>query len=285
MSTFSTVLTVAQLTIRETQRRRILWVAVFMGMAFLIMFGLGFHYIYRELEEEISMGFMTLDFQATLANFLRFAGLYAVYFLVIAMAALISANSISGEIESHTMETIVTKPLPRWSVVLGKWLGFALLVTVYTLFMAGGIILIVYFRSGNLVQNAPAGLAVMVLGGLVMLSISIAGGTRLSTLANGALAFMLYGLAFIGGWVEQIGALFRNETAVDLGILSSLIMPADVLWRHASSLFQPLSLTDLDMAAPFLSLSQPHERMLIYAVLFSLGLLALAMWLFTRRDL
>jgi ABC-type transport system involved in multi-copper enzyme maturation permease subunit len=125
----------------------------------------------------------------------------------------------------------------------------------------------------------------MVLGGLVMLSVTIAGGTRLSTLANGALAFMLYGLAFIGGWVEQIGALFRNETAVDLGIVSSLIMPADVLWRYASTLFQPMSLNNFDFAGPFIAASQPHERMVIYAVLFCLGLLGLAMWLFTRRDL
>ena len=39
---------------------------------------------------------------------------------------------------------------------------------------------------------------------LIILSITIAGGTRLSTLANGVLAFTLYAIAFLGGWVELV---------------------------------------------------------------------------------
>ena len=41
----------------------------------------------------------------------------------------------------------------------------------------------------------------------MLLTLSIAGGTRLSTVTNGVAVFGLYGLAFIGSWVEQIGTL------------------------------------------------------------------------------
>lgn len=279
----NTVLTITGLTIRETQRRRILWVALLMGAAFLAVYGLGVHYIFAEFEVS---GSVADELTPTVVNFLRMAGLYAIYFLVIAMSALISANTISGELESHTMESVVTKPIRRWHVVLGKWLGLAIIITAYTVLLAGGVITIVYLRSRLVVENAPAGVGLMVLGGLTMLSLTILGGTRLSTLANGALAFMLYGVAFIGGWVEQIGAVLRNETAVDLGILSSLIMPADVLWKRAATLFQtPTALGDVNFAGPFVIASQPHDRVIIYAVLYALGLLALAMWSFSRRDL
>jgi len=278
--------TIMLLTIRETQRRRILWVALFMGIAFLAIYGLGFHYIFVELEAEMARGRGSGDrFLPVIANFLLLTGLYVIHFLVIVLAALLSAGTLSGEIESHTMETLLTKPLQRWQVVLGKWLGYVSLIAMYLFLLAGGVILITYLRSGLLVQNLVQGLSLMLLGALSMLSLSILGGTRLSTLANGAAAFMFYSLAFVGGWVEQIGALLRNNTAVDLGIFSSLLMPADALWKKASVQFQPQMQFDLDMAGPFVVMSEPSELMTAYAVGYILVLLLLALWSFSRRDL
>ena len=281
-----TIGTIMRLTIRETQRRRILWVALLMGIAFLALYGLGFHYIFAELEAEIERGRGPgARFLPVIANFLLLTGLYVIHFLVIVLAALLSAGTLSGEIESHTMETLLTKPLGRWQVVLGKWLGYLLLIAIYLLLLAGGVILITYVRSGLRAQNIVPGLTLMLLGALSMLSLSILGGTRLSTLANGAAAFMFYSLAFVGGWVEQIGALLRNNTAVDLGIVSSLLMPADALWKKASLLFQPQMQFDLDMAGPFVVMSEPSDLMTLYAVGYVLVLLFLALWSFSRRDL
>lgn len=281
-----TILNIARLTIRETQRRRILWVALLMGIAFLFLFGLGFHYIFLDLERGMAMRpGSTQQLPQTIANFLTLSGLYVVNFLVIVMAALLSAGIISGEVESHTIETIVTKPIRRWEVVLGKWLGLVIIIGVYMLSLAGGVLLISYARSGYAMNNIPGGLGLMLLAALTMLSLTFLGGTRLSTLANGALAFMLYAMAFAGGWVEQIGAVLRNETAVDLGIASSLLMPADVLWKKASILFQPQVLGGMEFAGPFVVMSQPNERMTTYAILYALLLLLAALWSFSRRDL
>lgn len=281
----STVLTIAQLTIRETQRRRILWVALLMGVAFLAVFGLGFHYIFAELEREGPSAGAPVDLPMVIANFLMLSGLYVINFLVIVMAALLSAGTISGEVESHTIETMLTKPIRRWEVVLGKWLGLALIITVYMLALAASVVLITVQRSGLEVRNLPAGLALMLLAGLTMLSLSMLGGTRLSTLANGALAFMLYGTAFVGGWVEQIGAVLRNETAVDLGIVASLLMPADVLWKQASLLLQPPMGSNPEFAGPFVVMSQPNGLMTAYAAGYAIVLLLLALWSFSHRDL
>ncbi len=289
MLSLYSLLTVAGLTIFETGRRRILWVGVVMGTAFLAIFALGFHFIFNELEaggdSELNREFGGGGGFGVLINVLRSAGLYAVYFLAIALSALISVNTISGELESHTMDTMVTKPIPRWSIIGGKWLGLAVIVTLYLLFMAGGVILIVYWRSGAGVRDVPAGLAMMVLGSLSMLSVAILGGTRLSTLANGALAFMLYGLALIGGWVETFGSMLRNEVAVDIGIISSLLMPADILWRQAAVFFNPAVSIGPELAGPFTIASQPSGSMTVYSLLYIVGLLVLACWAFTRRDL
>ena len=274
------IFAIARLTIRETQRRRILWVGALMGIGFLIVYGLGFHFIYVDISKALSPEEFRTPFL-----FLSLAGLYAANFLVVMVAVLISVATISGEIESHTIESLLAKPLNRWELIIGKWIGFALIILVYVLFLTGGILLIVYLRSGFTLSNIPLGLSLIYLEGLVALSLSIAGGTRLSTLANGAMVFMLFGIAFLGGWVEQIGALFRNSTAVDIGILTSLLMPTETLWRKATTVFEPQIVGGMDIAGPFIVAAQPSSAMIAYSVLYVIALIALALWLFARRDI
>ena len=253
-----------------------------MGAAFLLLYAIGFHYIIADMESSPFMGTDEMDLPLT---FLTLAGLLVSNFLLIVLSVLVSVAAISSEIDNHTIDAIITKPIRRWEVVLGKWVGFAFMILVGVILMPGGILLIVYLRSGFQLNHVPAGLGLMYLEGLVMMTVAIAGGIRLSTMANGALSFMLYGLAFIGSWVEQIGALLRNETAVDIGIISSLISPTEILWRKASSMMQPAILSGVDFAGPFAVASQPNDEMILYAIFYIVVLLGFALWSFTRRDL
>ena len=276
-----TVLIFAELTIRESQRRKVLWLAMLLAAGFLTVFGLGLHLIFRDVVragiplDEIELGL----------GLLFSAGLYITNFLVVVMAVLISVTAVSGEIDSHTIEAMVTKPVGRWEIILGKWLGFAAILFIYTLLLAGGIILLYRWRTGFAVSNISSGLGLMYLQGLVVLSLTLLGGTRLSTLSNGVVAFMLVGIAFIGGWVEQIGSLLQNETAVDIGIVTSLIMPTEVLWKQALSLLQPRVTTSPFAAGPFVVLSQPSDLMIGYAVVYATVLLLMSLISFSRRDL
>src|SRR5437867_2060735 len=77
---------------------------------------------------------------------------------------------------------------------------------------AGGVVVaawavsaIVTGGSGFVPPGTVRALALMVLEATVMLTISIAGGTRFSTVTNGMLALGVFGLGFMGGWVEHIG--------------------------------------------------------------------------------
>jgi ABC-type transport system involved in multi-copper enzyme maturation permease subunit len=95
---------------------------------------------------------------------------------------------------------------------------------------------------------------------------------------------MLYGIAFVGSWVEQIGSALQSDAAVQFGIVSSLIMPSDALWRMASTLMMP-RLTSSIPGNPFALFSQPSNAMVVYAILYSLALLGVAVYFFSRRDL
>lgn len=273
---------IARLTFREAARRKILLAVLLLGLAFLIIFGVGFNYIDAELSKS-SAGNDLLQ-RSELRNFFLMAGLYVVNFLTVMMTVLTSVVTLSGEIASGTIHTVASKPLRRWEIVLGKWLGFAIMITLYLLLMAGGVLVLVYGLSGYVPPNPGRGLALMWLNALLLLSISLLGGATLSTLANGVMVFGLYGLAFIGGWVEQFGSLLNNQTAINIGILTSLIMPSEALWKRAAYEMQSPLIGALGFS-PFSAASVPSPAMVVYAVLYTLATLGLAIHQFQRRDL
>jgi Cu-processing system permease protein len=103
-------------------------------------------------------------------------------------------------------------------------------------------------------------------------------------LATGGMVFGLYGLAFLGGWIEQIGSLMSNPAAVQIGIITSLIVPTEALWRRAAYEMQtPLSST-LGLS-PFGAFSVPSLLMVVYAILYLVIVLAIAVSTFQRRDI
>ncbi len=197
---------------------------------------------------------------------------------------LTSVGTIAGEISSHTIQALAVKPLPRASIVLGKWLGLSFMLLVYIVLLSAAIIAVTFAISGYLLENALPGVLLITLQALIMLSICIAGGTRLSTITNGVVAFMLYGLAFVGGWIEQIGQALNNETAVDIGILSSLLVPSEAMWKMASYLMQPPAMRALGIS-PFSMAVAPSTAMLVYALLYMAAMVGLAVYSFERRDL
>jgi Cu-processing system permease protein len=191
---------------------------------------------------------------------------------------------VSGEIASNAIHAMATRPVRRWEILLGKWLGFAFMLAVYLTVMAGTIIGLMSAVTGYAPPNTLQGVLLMFLEGLILLTVSILGGTSLSTLANGVLVFGLYGLAFAGGWTEQIGAFINSEPAVNVGIVSSLIMPSEALWKRAAYVMQsPLS-REFGFS-PFATGAAPSAAMVAYSVAYLVAALFLALRAFSRRDL
>ena len=109
-------------------------------------------------------------------------------------------------------------------------------------------------------------------------------GTWFSTLANGVIVLGLHGLAFIGGWIEQIGAATDTARLVTVGVVSSLIMPSESVWRRASFEMQSSFARSLRFS-PFSEASAPSAAMVGYAIAYLLVALAVALYHFHRRDL
>lgn len=282
----STILTIAKLTFREASRRKILLAALLLGLAFLLVFGLGFHFVMLEFERQFGAN-DALELPQV-KNILMMAGIYVVNFLTVMMTVLTSVDTISGEIQSGAIHTLVSKPVQRWEIVAGKWLGFAAMLTLYLLLTAGGVMSIVFIRSDYVAPNPAGALALMWLNALILLSVSLLGGTFLSTLANGVLVFGLYGVAFIGGWIEQIGNFLPNpaagSTAIKMGIITSLIMPSEALWKRAAHEIESPLAAALGFT-PFTVGAYPSNAMIFYTLIYLAVAIGLTVYQFNRRDL
>ena len=280
----SPVMIIIRLTLREALRRKIVLAALLVGVGFLLVYSIGFYVVMQQVGTAVLSATPASIARVEGQNFLVLAGLYTITFLSIAMGALLSADALAGEISSGTIQSLVTKPVRRSHIVLGKWLGFAILLGSYLLLMGGGVVLTVLLQSGYTPPNLLAGLGLIYLEALLVMTVALMCSSRFSALATGAVVFGMYGLAFIGGWVEQFGSFMQNETAVYVGILSSLILPSESLWRRASfEMESPLS--GMMGMSPFGTISVPSTLMIAYAAVYMLVALAVTLRTFAHRDL
>ena len=273
------ILLVVELTVREAYRRRLVWLGLGLGSAFLVVYGVGLHYIAIDIARYAS----GTDLYANSGfSMVTMAAYYVVSFLGCVLAVLVGAGSLSAEIDSHAIQAWAARPVRRSCLVLGRWLGLALLLASFVILLSAGAAVITSLVTGYVPQNIGIGVALLVLEALIMLSIAVPASARLSTMACGVLGFMLYGLAFVGGWIEQFGWAARNRAAMDVGIVTSLLVPSEAMWKLAAHVMQPPLMV---VMGPFAVGNTPSTAMLAYAIAYVAVGVTVAVRLFDTRDL
>jgi hypothetical protein len=120
---------IARLSFKEAIRRRVLW--IFSALLLLMLFASWF--IDSEAQHDQLRSYVQVIFTA-------------MTLLLLATAALLASFSIPADIRNNSIHTIVTKPVERFEIVLGRFLGFTGLMTIVLAFMTG-ISLLYVFRE------------------------------------------------------------------------------------------------------------------------------------------
>ena len=95
----------AGVTFREAARKKLLWMALLAGLAFLALFGTGLHYHMKDFTAR------SVLIRRQVLNAMLMMGLYAVDLLTVMMTVLTSVDTLSGEISSGTIHAVATKPI------------------------------------------------------------------------------------------------------------------------------------------------------------------------------
>ena len=289
-------LRIANLTFREAVRRKALYGAIAMTIVFLLLYGWGIDVAVREMaEDDRSSGIQRqaaavgIDTTLLALGQLFVAGLFAVSNIASLLAIFMAAGTIAQEVDQGTLYAIVSKPIGRWQVVVGKWLGGSLMLAVYVTVTSLATAAIVYWRAGFLSDELAQGILLLIAKATLLYSITMLGSAVMPAITAGIVMFILYSVTNVTGLLEQVGQELEIETMVRIGIIGGLVLPADALWRMAAHAVQPpnplLALGMRTMMGPFMVNFPPSVWMGVYAVGYLGAALGAAVWRFGRRDL
>jgi ABC-type transport system involved in multi-copper enzyme maturation permease subunit len=213
-------------------------------------------------------------------------------FVLALSASAIASPAVSAEIESGVLQTVATRPIRRSEILIGKWLGLALLVAAYAVVVSVLEMLVVDAVSGFLPPNPAAVAGYLFAEGAVLLTLVLAISTRLSTLATGVLGVALFGSAWLGGVVGALGMAFKISALRTVGEVVRYLLPTDGLWHGAIYYLEPSGFISQRLAAevgsggnPFFAISPPSWSYLLYAALWFLAVLGVGIVSFARREL
>lgn len=264
-----------------------------MTIVFLTLYGTAIYFAGKDLPgQEGNIGTQAILLQQFVSSQLLGVGLYFSSFITALLAILSSVSSISGEVSSHQIDTWLMRPISRTHFVLGKFVGLALLMIAYVIGLFFSIILIhqgigaAWMALDFTGMQLMKAVSVFALMPIVLIAFGLFLSTKMTTLNAGVVAIVMYGAAFIGGFIEQFGTVIEKTSMVNIGIITSLIFPVDSIYRKMTILLfdstdNPLSFAQGGM---FTSISSPSNLLIWYACGYVVFVLLFAIKSFKKRD-
>jgi ABC-2 type transport system permease protein len=282
------MIAIAFTSFKEAIRKKIILLIGLMTLVYIIILTLLTCFAFESLRKA------NINQDAVFSNAAFLVSLLGFYFssmIVALLTIMASIGTISSELENGSIHAIITKPVRRIEYILGKYLGLAVLVTLYSAFLYASIIVINY-TVGVPPLDKPdiilllKGLLLFILEPLTILALCIFGSVIFKTLSNGIVVIAIYILGAIGAVMEQIGSVASINSLEKWGIIMSLISPFDVIYRKMTAVIYSSSTLTLSLSNPlFLSNKMPSNWMMVYVCLFLAVMLFMAVRIFNRKDI
>jgi ABC-type transport system involved in multi-copper enzyme maturation permease subunit len=279
------VLTLARLALFETVRRRLLLAVGILTVLLMGLSGWGFSALTKQHWA------LHTEFLATI-SLLVIAIAYMFSIILAVGAAFMAAPALASDIESGVVLSILPRPIRRSDLVLGKWLGLALLLVSFTVVASYLEMSIVKLVTDYWPPHPDKAVLFMSGEGLVLMTLALLLSTRLSPMTGGIVAVVLFGITWIAGIASTIGQAINNTTLIHAGTVVNLILPTDGLWRGAAYYLEPAALLALTqtgeargISGPFSASAPPPTSFLIWAVGWVIVVLGTAVLRFNQRDL
>lgn len=280
--------TIALSTFKEIYRKKVFHFIGILTILYLILLTIIFKFMSKNLSTNDGM----LNMLVNLSSTISIVGFYFSSMLVGFLTIMLSIGIVSSELENGTILTILTKPIRREEYILGKYLGTAVLVILYSLLLYIAVIIISTVSKISIVETfgvvaLSKGFLFFILQPLTILSLALYGSTKFKTLNNGILIMSIYILGLMGGVMEQIGVYINNDSLSTIGIISSLISPFEITYRKMiSTIFTSLGSFNLltGFGIPGKS-TTPSVWMMVYVCVYLLFFIFMSIKGFIKKDI
>ncbi len=201
------MIVIARLTVKELVRRRVVWVLAILTLVSVALVGWGLDRLVTLAREG---GSEPIEIEIGVSQVLILIA-FMFSFVLAMTAAFVGAPAIGGDLESGVAYAILARPLRRADLLLGRWLGSAVVVAAYA--AASGLLAIAVaaFVSGYWPPDPPLAIAFLVGEALVLLTLTLALGSVLPSIAAGAIAVVGFGLGWMAGVLAGVGGGARGR--------------------------------------------------------------------------
>lgn len=259
------ILAIAHNTFRENIRDKILYNLILFALIMIL--------------SSIALGQLTLGLESKMIIDL---GLTSVSVFGTLIAIFIGISLVYKEMEKRTVYALLTKPVPRWQFIVGKYLGLLFTLLVNVVIMTVGIVLTLLYQGGT----EPATL-VRLLPAVHLIYVSLALTTALalvfSTFSTPALSALFTLFLWIIGHFNADLLQFANLTrSATVGWVAKVLYYA--LPNFAN--FTTVDSRNIIQSAAHSQLVNPGAVLwaTVYGLLYCAGLVAVAILVFSRRD-
>jgi len=281
-------MTIARLTVAEAARRRILWVLVALTLLSVALTGWG---VERLADLARARGADELSIRFGVSQVLILVA-FMFSFVVAMTAAFLGASAIAADVESGVALAMLARPIRRADLVLGRWLGLAVIVAGYAIGSGLLEIAVVGLLTGHAPPEPFVAVGFLAFESIVVLTVALLLGTRLPAIAGAAIAVVLFGLGWMAGVFAGVARLFGVESLAGLASATRWLLPTDGLWRGVVYGLEPpelllgaIAVGRAAQANPFYAMAPPPMPFVAWSVVWVAVVVGLAVWSLDRREL
>jgi Cu-processing system permease protein len=278
---------VARLSASEMLRSRSMLIAGILNLLILGLLGLGAYSIARSLPEELRSELNTPVAREAAVRVMLLTAMGLASLMAMFVGLFGSAGAIGGEIERGTILAIAARPIGRWEILLGKFLGNSVLVVIYLVVQMLAVAVLLALLTGIWVGDVLPSITLHALAVVLVVALAIAASTRLGAVPNAisvsVLAFALAGPGI--GILYGIAVLTRSELLQQGVEWSRFVLPTGPLGDLADQRLAGTANTALFQASAGASLFPVYDWVPLYALIYLVAVLALGAWSLNRRDL
>ncbi len=283
------MIVIARLTVKELVRRRVVWVLTILTVVSVALVGWGLDRLVTLATEN---GSDSLEIQIGVSQVLILVAFMFSFVLAIT-AAFVGAPAIGGDLESGVAYAILARPIRRADLLLGRWLGSAVVVGIYAVTSGLLAIGVTVLLTGYGPPDPFLAVSFLVGEALVLLTLTLALGSVLPSIAAGAIAVVGFGIAWMAGVMAGVGSALGVAALGPIAEASRWLFPTDGLWRGVIYGLEPSLVVlmaagrapNLANANPFYAATPPPLPFVIWSIVWMALVLGAATWWFDRRDL
>lgn len=223
------IFTIVGYGLREALRRKVFAVVLLLTVAFLGLYWLANHYVFRDVEN-ISPP-VGIDARTFAGAFMFGLAMFATLFLGAVLAVFLTLGVVRGDAERGLLQPLVVRPVGRSTLLFARWLGAVAVCAPYV----GAVYVAAMLITGLTGHWWPDHVVIPGLelaGGVtIVAALSLLGSVFLTATANGIAVFMIFGAGLVAGLLGSIGHALNSHTLQHSAKIAAWLIPFEALYQ------------------------------------------------------